>query len=342
MIKKISIKNLRLHKDLNLEFAKDKILLYGENATGKTTILEAIYYALTTKSFKTTNLNDLIKKDENFFKIVLEDDKNIIETIFSNDSKNIYLNKSHIKKVSDFIGLYPVVSFTNLDFNLLNLNPQVRRDYFDFEILQVDKKYSGYVLRYKKILKQRNLILKNLTHDSDLTFFNIVSDQLIELASLIIKIRSDYINRLNEELHLLNLFTNLNISLRYEPDTKIENLEKYFKKNFKKEIDYKQTLNGIQKDDYMILLNNEEIKKIASNGEMQLSLLKIKYAIINNLLKNNKTPIFLIDDITNMLDSKNIEKVFDTFTNDIQIIISSVKDIKNDKFTRIKIENKEW
>lgn len=338
MIKKIILKNLRLHKNLELNFERDKILIYGENAVGKTTVLEAIYYAFTTRSFKTSNIADLIKKDEIFFKIVLEDDKNIVETIFSKDNKNIYLNKNHIKKVSDFVGLYPVVAFTNLDFNLLNLNPQTRREYFDFEIMQFVKKYSSLIIKYKKILKQRNLILKNITHESDLTFFNVVSDQLIELASEIIKIRTDYIDSLNYELSRLECFKNLNVFIKYESDVQIKNLEKAFKKNFKKEIEYKQTLNGIQKDDYKILLNDEEIKKVASNGEMQLSLLKIKYAILSNLIKNDKNPIFLIDDITNMLDSKNIEMVFNTLIDNIQIIISSVKNLENDKFMKIEIK----
>ena len=204
--------------------------------------------------------------------------------------------------------------------------------------MQFVKKYSSLIIKYKKILKQRNLILKNITHESDLTFFNVVSDQLIELASEIIKIRTDYIDSLNYELSRLECFKNLNVFIKYESDVQIKNLEKAFKKNFKKEIEYKQTLNGIQKDDYKILLNDEEIKKVASNGEMQLSLLKIKYAILSNLIKNDKNPIFLIDDITNMLDSKNIEMVFNTLIDNIQIIISSVKNLENDKFMKIEIK----
>jgi DNA replication and repair protein RecF len=201
MIKRLELTNFLCHDKINLDFNKNQIYIVGPNGSGKTAILEAIYFASTTKSMRTNNEKDLIKENLPFTKIVIKFDDNVKnELVISKTGKRIIANGVEKRRISDYIGSFNVVMFTSEDIDLIKGTPADKRNFIDLEWMQLDKDYLQSLNKYRRILRQRNALLKNLNVDDDLTFLNILGDQLFQVGSKIIEKREEVINLLNKEL----------------------------------------------------------------------------------------------------------------------------------------------
>ena len=193
MIKQLDIKNFRNHSKYQINFDKNITYIVGENGTGKTSILESIYFAATTKSHRTSNEKEMIKINQFFSVIKLKTKHNEYHLILSEKGKRVSINQIEKKRLSDYIGQLNVVMFSPEDANLIKGSPGVRRQFLDLEISQIDFNYLKLLTQYKKILKQRNALLKQIKINDDYTFLNILGEQLFEVGEKIMDIRKKFI-----------------------------------------------------------------------------------------------------------------------------------------------------
>lgn len=342
MIKKIELSQFRNHDSLLINFDKRQTYIYGENGVGKTAIIEAIYFASTTKSMRTSNERDLIKQDEMFAKIVIHFKNNRKnEIIISKNGKRIIANGVEKRRISDYIGDFNVVIFTTEDINLIRGTPADKRNFIDLEWMQLDKEYLQLLNRYRKVLKQRNALLKNVEINEDYTFLNILGQQLYEIGSRIIEKRDEIINLLNDELKKQPFnFEDNEIKIVYQPDQTLSNLKKWFETKQKQDIIYQTTQAGPHKDDFKIMIGDKDSKVFASSGQQRLIVIAIKVALLNVITNIKKSkPVLLLDDILSELDKNNQQIFLDNLPKDNQIIMTSVKKIKdNDQIQTIEIK----
>lgn len=341
MLNKISLINFRNHQKEIIEFNKPISYLTGSNGIGKTAILEAIYFSITTKSFRTSNDRDLIFNNQEFSKLNLDLNNNKIEIVISKKGKRIKVNGVEKRRISDYIGDFNAVLFVPEDINLIRGTPANRREFIDLEMFQLDKKYLSLLNKYQKVLKQRNSLLKNLKIDDDYTFLNILGEQLLEIGLEIIDKRKEFIDDLNQEINKFELLGNKKIVLVYKPNVDEEQFRQTIRKKQKQDILYETTLNGPHKDDFIILIDEKDSKAFASSGEQRLIVLSLKLALLTVIeIKSNKKPILLLDDVLSDLDEEKRELFLSKLPNNNQIIMTSVEKIKENNQIEIININK--
>lgn len=332
LIKELSLYNYRGYHKQSVAFSKGVNLLIGNNGSGKTNLLEAIYFLSLAKSYKTDDQN-LIKFNQDFARIKTLTSKNDsdikIKVIISKTKKKIILNDREINKLSDYIGQINVISFLPEDMNLIKGPPKNRRYFIDSIIGQMDKNYLLELSNYKILLKQRNELIKNLSEENkpDLTLLDIYTEQLAESGSKIIHYRNKIIENINKELETIYpyLADNSNqFEFIYMPSIKT-NLEKTFKENYRKDLFIKTTTSGPHRDDYSFYLNDFDSKDVASQGEQRVMILAMLLAI-SRLVENlkNTKPILLLDDVFSELDSLRQNKLINFLDNSkLQTIITT-------------------
>ena len=200
MIKSIELKNLRSLQSYLLKVEAPTVVIEGPNGIGKTTILEGIYFAATTKSHRTHQEKEMIMQGKPFGLVRIERASARHEVIMTESGKSTLYNKREIKKLSHYIGKMHVVMFSPEDLSLVKGAPSLRRYFMDLEIMQVSQKYLQLLSQYKKILKQRNALLKKIQVDDAYTFLNILGEQLYDVGIQIYDLRASFIQSLNETL----------------------------------------------------------------------------------------------------------------------------------------------
>lgn len=307
----LSLYNYRGYHKQDIAFSNGVNLLIGNNGSGKTNLLEAIYFLSLAKSYKTDDVN-LIKFNENFSrinaKITSNNREEEIKVVISKNKKKIILNGREIKKLSDYIGQVNVISFLPEDMNLIKGPPKDRRYFIDSIIGQMDKNYLIELSNYKSYLKQRNELIKTLHDDKkpDLTLLDIYTEQLASSGKKIISYRKLFFKELND--HLKNIFPLLSNNYKlfefiYQPSVD-DDLEAYFKNNYRKDLFLRTTSSGPHRDDYCYIIDSLNAKDIASQGEQRIMLLASLLAISEVFFKKKKVkPILLLDDVFSELDS---------------------------------------
>ena len=343
-ISEINYINFRNLKDNNLKFHRKFNLFLGKNGQGKTSILEAIYFSATGKSFRTSKNVELIKyglhKTGAF--IAYEDiisDKSISVKV-SCGKKEYSYNRKKVK-YDEFHGKVNSVSFIPEDISLIIGAPGVRRSFFDYEIAQSNYEYYEDLKNYTKILKLRNKYLKEKQYSDPM--FEIYQEEFIRLGARILRKRFEYVKNISILLNLnyRKLFDNKKeLSLKYScflSDANKFNLSELeaairgkIKENFSREKRYGYSMVGPQKDDFLFLLNEREAKSYASQGEKKSIIFSLKLAEIDMIIKETReTPIFIIDDISSYFDSIRKENILNYFNHrDIQLFISSTSDLE--------------
>lgn len=353
----VEVKNFRNYSHEKFLLNKNVNILLGDNAQGKTNLLEGIYFSCIGKSFKTKNEQDLIKHNENSLKILVDFEKNnghnTIEVQFRGKDKFIKLNEVSLTKSSGLLGNLACVFFSPNELKLVKEAPEDRRKFLDIALSQLSKEYYINLLKYNKILKQRNKLLKSSDNEKIIKeTLPIWSFQLARPASEIIFYRLNFIKKLNmlaQKEHQYLSSEKENLSLAYSSchnfgetsATEIEQilLEKY-KQNEDKDISLGYTTVGPHRDDLKIFLNDLDVKSFASQGQQRTCLLSIKLAeteIFNLFFK--EYPILLLDDVFSELDEKRKEKLFKR-TQKFQTLVTTTKfDMVDSNAKIIKIEN---
>lgn len=331
MIKSIELKNFRNYEDLSIEFTEGTNILYGDNAQGKTNVLESAYVSGTTKSHKGSKDKEMIRfhaEESHIRTCVIKNDKEFQIDIHlkKNRSKGIAVNRVPIKKAGSLFGILNIVFFSPEDLNIIKNGPSERRRFLDLELCQLDKIYLSDLMNYNKILNQRNKLLKDLSFRPELKDTLPVWDmQLLEYGCRIIRRRSAFV----EELRKIVLDIHKNISgnreelmLNYEKNIEETLFESELARVREKDLKYCQTSVGPHRDDLSFRIGNVDIRKFGSQGQQRTSALSLKLSEIE-LVKNliHDTPVLLLDDVLSELDSSRQNYLLGNI-HDIQTIIT--------------------
>lgn len=348
IIKSLELNNFRNYDNLNLSFNKGTNILYGDNAQGKTNILESIYLSATTKSHKVSKDKEIIKFgcEESHIRTYLEKDGveyRVDMHLRSNKSKGIAINKQKINKAAELLGLLNIVLFSPEDLNIIKNGPAERRRFIDIELCQLDSFYLYNLNHYNKIVNQRNKLLKDLYLKPDLKeTLTIWDSQLVSFGSKIIERRQIFINQLNEiinKIHSKLSGGKESLIIKYEPDVSIEDFDNKLFHNKERDIRLKQTSVGPHRDDFSFIINDIDIRKYGSQGQQRTTALSLKLSEIELVKKITKdTPVLLLDDVLSELDSKRQNYLLNSI-GDIQTIITctGLDEFINNRFEINKI-----
>ncbi len=348
IINSIELQDFRNYETLKLDFDSGTNILYGDNAQGKTNVLEAIYICATTKSHKSNKDREIIHfdKEEAHIRMYLEKDAyeyKVDMHLRKSKSKGIAINGQKIKKAADLIGLLNVVFFSPEDLSIIKNGPSERRRFVDMELCQLDKSYIYNLNQYNKIVNQRNKLLKDFYQNSDLLeTIHIWDSQLLSYGKQIIARRRNFIENLNQiiyDIHLKLSGGREKLVISYEPDVLEEEYEEKLKNGMDRDLRLKQTSIGPHRDDFSFIVNEVDIRKYGSQGQQRTAALSLKLAEIELVKKITKTcPLLLLDDVLSELDSHRQNHLLNSI-GDIQTIITctGLDDFINNRFTINKI-----
>ena len=343
-VKSLKLKNFRNYELLDLEFDESTNIFYGNNAQGKTNILEAVFLSATTKSHRGAKDRDMIRFgcEEAHIETVIEK-KGIEYTIDmhlkKNSHKGVAVGKIPIRRASELFGIVNIVFFSPEDLNIIKNGPSERRRFIDLELSQIDKIYLNNLSRYNKIVNQRNHLLKE---GRDLSTLDIWDMQLVEYGNKIIDRRNNFISELNEivgEMHRKITGDKENLLLIYEPNNKDIPLDIALKKNRERDIRYKMTTVGPHRDDICFMVGDLDIRRFGSQGQQRSAALSLKLSEIELVKKVvGDTPILLLDDVLSELDKHRQNYLLDNIY-DIQTLITctGVDEFVNHRFSVDKV-----
>lgn len=348
IIKRLELADYRNYATLDLEFDKGTNILYGDNAQGKTNILEAIYMAATTKSHKGSKDKEMIGfgKEEAHIRTYLEKEgvgTRVDMHLRKAGSKGIAIDGQKIKKAAELLGLCNVVFFSPEDLSIIKNGPAERRRFVDMELCQLDSFYLYNLNHYNKIVNQRNKLLKDMYMNPKLKDTLAIWDsQLVSFGSKIVERRKLFVDQLNEiiyEIHKKLSGGKEELIISYEPDVAIEEFEKSLRYNQDRDIRMKQTSIGPHRDDFAFLNKDVDIRKYGSQGQQRTAALSLKLSEIELVKKIAKdTPILLLDDVLSELDSNRQNYLLNSI-GDIQTIITctGLEEFVNNRFEVNKI-----
>ncbi|HZW67355.1 MAG TPA: DNA replication/repair protein RecF [Pseudogracilibacillus sp.] len=342
-INELKLKNFRNYEQLDLTFDSNVNVIIGENAQGKTNMLEAIYLLAFTKSYRTNHDRELIKWDEEFAKInanLQKKNRSIpLELIFHKNGKKAKVNHIEQQKLSEFIGHLNVVMFAPEDLALVKGAPQMRRRFIDMELGQIEPLYLYHLGEYQKILKQRNSHLKQLQKQRhvDRTLLDILTEQLIAHATLVLHKRFQFLQLLREwavpihekisrGLELLRI--DYVSTIEVLEDASEETIESSYSREFERIVDNEiyrgTTLIGPHRDDLAFFINEKDVKLYGSQGQQRTTALSLKLAEIDLIYEQiNEYPILLLDDVLSELDDYRQSHLLTAIQDKVQTFVST-------------------
>ena len=329
-IKELKIENFRNYNFQKIKFDKNINIFYGENAQGKTNIIESIFLCSMGKSFRTNKDKELIKFDKN---------KTLVEIDFENkdregninieisDKKTVFFNKIRLKKLSELLGNLNVVIFTPDDIDILKGGPQKRRKFLDIMISQLRPNYMHILNLYLKTLEQRNNFLRQIKKENkDEKLLEIWDEKLAEYGCRIYEYREEFIKKISEKIEKIHgeiTENKENIEIEYSSDCKCK--EKYLdllKQRKKIDIIKGFTTKGVHRDDFVIYINKRSVNVYGSQGQHRTAVLSLKLSELNVIYDElGEYPILLLDDFMSELDEKRRIKLLESIK-EIQVIIT--------------------
>ena len=330
-IESVQLKNFRNYESLELDLSPGTNIFYGNNAQGKTNILEAIYLCGTTKSHKGSKDKDMIRfgEDEAHIRMMVNRDElsyKIDMHLRKNKAKGVAINGLPIKKASELFGVVNLVFFSPEDLNIIKNGPGERRRFLDLELCQLDKIYLTDLASYNHIVNQRNKLLKDIYVQPSLkSTLEIWDMQMAEYGRRIIEKRREFIRELNETVRKIhyNLTGGLEeLEVIYEPSSEAEGLESAISSNRERDMRMKLTSVGPHRDDLCVMANGIDIRRYGSQGQQRTAALSLKLSeiyIVKSKIKD--TPILLLDDVLSELDKNRQNYLLDSIS-DIQTLIT--------------------
>lgn len=331
IIESLDLKDYRNYESLNIKLSDGINIFYGDNAQGKTNILESIYLATTSKSHRGSKDRDIINflKDESHIKLMIRKNDTSIRLdmhLKKNRSKGVAINSVPIRKLSELFGTCNVVFFSPEDLNIIKRSPKERRSFVDMELCQLDKVYVATLVTYNKILDQRNKLLKEIGFKPGLIdTLDIWDIQLARYGAELISYREKFIKELNEVIsgiHLL-LTGGEKIKVKYDKNVEKDFFEQELKISRANDIKYKTTSVGPHRDDFSFYLNDDmDVKKFGSQGQQRSLALSLKLSEIEMVKKKyGEFPVLLLDDVLSELDAKRQSHLLDSIKH-IQTLIT--------------------
>ncbi|MBU9722294.1 MULTISPECIES: DNA replication/repair protein RecF [Bacillaceae] len=343
-INQITLKDYRNYDQLDLTFENKVNVIIGENAQGKTNLMEAVYVLAMAKSHRTPRDKELIRWDQPFAKI----EGNLhnrngplqMEVVFSNKGKKVRINRIEKKRLSDYIGTCNIVMFAPEDLNLVKGSPQVRRRFLDMEMGQIHPVYLYHLSQYHKVLKQRNQWLKDVQQRKqkpDNTMLDVITDQLITSAVSVIEKRFSFIRKLEKwakpihneisrgsEVLSIKYIPSINVSEDMDLSTMRVKIEEDFHRLREKELIRGTTIVGPHRDDLQFLVNDRDIQTYGSQGQQRTTALSLKLAEIELIHeKVGEYPILLLDDVLSELDDYRQSHLLNTIQGKVQTFVTT-------------------
>ncbi|QDW72566.1 DNA replication/repair protein RecF [Lachnospiraceae bacterium KGMB03038] len=347
-IESLKLKNFRNYELLNLKFDDAANIFYGDNAQGKTNILEAVYLSGTTKSHRGSKDRDMIRfgEEESHIEVMVKKNEMTYQIdlhLKKNSPKGIAINKIPIRKASELFGIVNIVFFSPEDLNIIKNGPSERRRFIDLELSQLDKIYLKNLSNYNRIINQRNHLLKEIQYQKDLIqTLEIWDMQLVTYGNAIIerrKIFIDEINKIVSSIHKKLTGERENIQLIYEPSIGSMSLEQALMKNREKDMKIKSTSVGPHRDDICFKNGSLDLRRFGSQGQQRTAALSLKLSEIELVKKViNDTPVLLLDDVLSELDKHRQNYLLDNI-HDIQTLITctGVEEFVNHRFSINKV-----
>ena len=348
IIESIELKNYRNYDKLHMDFSHGTNILYGDNAQGKTNILEAIYVCATTKSHRGSKDKEIIQFDRDESHIKLNVRKRDVPYridmhLKKNRAKGVAVNGVPIKKASELFGIVNVVFFSPEDLNLIKNGPAERRRFIDLELCQLNKLYVHSLVQYNKIVTQRNKLLKDsLFRPDDEESLDIWDMQLVQYGREVIRCREAFVGQLNDligGIHRQLSGEKESLHISYEPNVTVDMFEDTLRKSRPSDLKQRTTLTGPHRDDLSFIINDIDIRLFGSQGQQRTAALTLKLAEIALVKKIvNDYPILLLDDVLSELDGSRQNHLLSGI-NHIQTMITctGLEDFVNNRFRIDKI-----
>lgn len=332
-IKRLQMLNYRNYNVLDISLGPHVNVFMGDNAQGKTNILEGIYYCAFARSHRTSKDRELINwnSDNALLSVTVGRerlDKRIDISILKDGKKAIQINKIKIKKIGELFGNFNVVMFSPEDLKIIKDSPGVRRKFIDMELCQLNPKYYYNLVQYNKVLNERNSILRNRNINKDI--LDVYDMQLVEFGYNIIMNRLEYIEKLNKystKIHSDITSGKERIEFKYVSTIKdLENIRESFysllEKNRVRDCERGITSVGPHRDDFTVLINDIDTKSYGSQGQQRTAVLTIKFSSLKIIKElTGEHPVLLLDDVLSELDFSRKRYILSTI-GDIQTIIT--------------------
>lgn len=323
-IESIELKNYRNYESLSLELDKGTNIFYGDNAQGKTNILEAAYLCGTTKSHRGSKDREMIRFDADEAHIrmfVKKDDvsRRIDMHLKKTKAKGIAIDGLPIRRASELFGILNIVFFSPEDLNIIKNGPGERRRFLDLELCQLDKLYLSNLASYNHILNQRNKLLKDITFNQSLMgTLEVWDEQLAHYGKSIIESRNGFVEEMNSiiaDIHSSITGEKEKIQLVYEPNTQGKDFLLRLSQSREKDCRFKMTSAGPHRDDLCVKVNGMDIRKYGSQGQQRTAALSLKLSEIYMVKKVIKDmPVLLLDDVLSELDSNRQNYLLNSIT----------------------------
>ena len=331
IIKSLELDGYRNYEDLKIEFNQHTNIIHGNNAQGKTNILESIFVCGTTKSHRTNRDKELInfKREESHIRAYFEKNDMTYQIdmhLKKNKAKGIAVNGVSLRKAIDLYGIVNCVLFSPEDLNIIKNSPGERRKFLDILISMMDKVYIKNLVEYNKIIENRNKLLKDITYDKSLIgLLDVWDKKLCDCGKQIIITRKKFINDLKiitSDMHKSLTGNKEDLLIDYEQNVNEDDMENEVFLNRDRDLYLKNTSIGPHRDDLIFLINDIDIRKYGSQGQQRTAALSLKLAEIELIKKNKNTkPILLLDDVLSKLDSDRQNYLLNSIK-DIQTIIT--------------------
>ncbi|MDP4084682.1 MAG: DNA replication/repair protein RecF [Bacillota bacterium] len=342
-IEQLSLKNYRNYEELDIPFKNKVNVILGENAQGKTNVMESIFVLAMAKSHRTSNDKDLIRWDKEYAKIegrINKQHSSIpMQLLISKKGKKAKCNHIEQQKLSQYVGNMNVVMFAPEDLNLVKGSPQVRRRFIDMEIGQVSPIYLHDMSQYQKILQQRNHYLKmmQLKRQTDYVMLDVLTEQFIQVASKILHKRFEFIRLLENLAKPIHKDISRGVEeleIKYKPSVDvceeqdlskmIIHFEEKFSKVKAKEIERGTTLFGPHRDDLLFFVNQREVQTFGSQGQQRTTALSVKLAEIELIQSEiGEYPILLLDDVLSELDDFRQSHLLNAIQGKVQTFVTT-------------------
>lgn len=335
-IKNITLRNFRNYEELNLPIEENNLVFLGNNAQGKTNLLEALYYSSTLRSFRTNDDFQLVLFDKDFCRIDIteerENELHSLQVIISKNGKYIVMDGLPIKKFSDFIGQLNTVIFTPNDLKQFYTSPKERRRFIDIELGKISNKYLSQLLLFQKILKERNAYLKVRKFDE--AYYDVLTDQLIDseidimiARDTFLKLVETYANtiysRLSEENSIMKIEYHSSTDIEDKSVMK-EKLKLKYRQSLDREKELGMTLVSCNREDFEIFLNGKSVIDYGSQGQKRSCILSLKIGLLEIIKRKiNEYPIILLDDVLSELDKQHRKNLFECIPDDVQVFVTA-------------------
>lgn len=339
-IKRLHLKNFRNYKEEEIFFSQGISLIYGDNAQGKTNIIEALYLFATGKSHRTSNMNELVMYGEQFFSLLMEfEDNNYVQTIEikyeRGKKKELFINEIKKDRISDLLGIVPAVLFAPESLLSVKGSPGERRKLIDIVLCLIYKRYLVNLQKYNRIMRNKNILLKQIQmKKQNCDQLHVWNESQAITGAAIIEERLSLIKNMESKMN--NLLLGISegketIKLKYKTSVSVErnvleSMINTLKDNMEKEIEQGSCLYGPHRDDMEIDVNKRNSRIFCSQGQQRSVALALNVSILEEIeLRTERTPLLLLDDVMSELDEKRRKYLFNIIDGKQTIITTTEK-----------------